>query len=1180
MTGRTFFIKTALTIITFLILYPAAGWTWDETRQENLLVFDSNGEPAATYHTGNWSSRVTSGTGQVDFETWTSGAPPALSGSGSQVVSLEVGQVAVPNMTGGASAAPPSGVPSVSLYSFAPSIFASTTPGDVLEVSASPSPGTYAHTIGVELRAYALTGTPEIQIWNDSSSLWETRENPVIIYVHRDTVIRARAANLGQYSATADLEYFIAQPALTDSDGDGFPDLWEIEFNFNPLSSEENPNSVDSDLDGFSDFDEILRGTDPNNDSDYPLDSDNDGWSDFDEELRDTDPGSDTEKPTATRLYEVEAEITGFFYTHSGGPLRNAPFTIESIEGLQTASGSGTYFGTFTCQAPIGSESVIRIVSGNDPNYVTKRYIPDTPDLHPRNMTFTETDCSGIPSLYWQEWQNAWENYLRANLVTTLTDFDVRPSHTLVPALIERQLEILSGRIPDEIAAKLPEGTPDTPWMAFGSFGHRPAPSLITELKSFLSQPREITWGTPPYPVQKGRSINQLAEDLSNLTKNGCLGLGAGILGLYADVSSATSMEEKISRFLQQDSGTYLAGIAMLYGNDALSTHSSGICQLLDPSIDSDIDGLTNMQEAPSPFFPAGHSSPFDMDSDNDTVNDNLDNCPLAYNPEQHDRDGDGDGDICDPDDDNDGLDDETEKVFGSNPYNPNTTNHTFTDLDAWKTAQDPGIAVYLVVFESPHNQTGQAITGYRETNAAVSLVIDNGALVGPVNYPTPDTWTSQVSGMTSETTYTLTMNAADGTGRQGQDTESISIDLTPPVVSITSPVHGALLNNRTPILLYSSSEGAETVLLDGIRVGTVSGETIPALSEGIHTITVSSVDGAGNSGSDQTTFTIDANRPPVADAGPDQNLTCGSPVILSAENSTDPDDTIVSYSWRQIDGEPVIISNTGSAVAAVNAPVTDTSLAFEVTVTDGFGESASSMCLVNVSDSNQAPVADTGDDVVTASGTGIALFGSGSSDPEGGVLSYQWHQLRGPGVIIHDALSADTQFDLDQPYTDSVSLIFELTVTDDHLLRSRDQVVVTVEAVDQPPLADAGPDRIIDPGTQAFLSGVNSVDEDSSILAFRWKQIYGDPVVIDNPTAVQTSFASPEISTELKQYGFKLTVTDSEGLTDQDDLTITTFKLDQDSDNDHDGKDLAELASDPDFNEALLIEFSKIFGM
>jgi hypothetical protein len=55
-------------------------------------------------------------------------------------------------------------------------------------------------------------------------------------------------------------------------------------------------------------------------------------------------------------------------------------------------------------------------------------------------------------------------------------------------------------------------------------------------------------------------------------------------------------------------------------------------------------------------------------DSDDDGVDDLIDNCPDTYNPEQIDSDGDETGDACDTDDDNDGMPDVWEDEYGLEP--------------------------------------------------------------------------------------------------------------------------------------------------------------------------------------------------------------------------------------------------------------------------------------------------------------------------------------------------------------------------------------------------------------------------------------------------------------------------------------------------------------------------------
>ena len=58
------------------------------------------------------------------------------------------------------------------------------------------------------------------------------------------------------------------------------------------------------------------------------------------------------------------------------------------------------------------------------------------------------------------------------------------------------------------------------------------------------------------------------------------------------------------------------------------------------------------------------------MDMDGDGILDGVDNCPAVANVDQADFDGDGMGDICDPDDDNDGVDDS----FDCDPFDATVT--------------------------------------------------------------------------------------------------------------------------------------------------------------------------------------------------------------------------------------------------------------------------------------------------------------------------------------------------------------------------------------------------------------------------------------------------------------------------------------------------------------------------
>ncbi|CAN5361028.1 hypothetical protein BH10ACI3_BH10ACI3_21340 [soil metagenome] len=79
------------------------------------------------------------------------------------------------------------------------------------------------------------------------------------------------------------------------------------------------------------------------------------------------------------------------------------------------------------------------------------------------------------------------------------------------------------------------------------------------------------------------------------------------------------------------------------------------------------------------------------VDSDNDCVYDNADNCPVTYNPDQLDTDGDGMGNVCDADDDNDDVPDTSDNC----PLNVNgdqivfASNRNSSTLEIYKMLSD-----------------------------------------------------------------------------------------------------------------------------------------------------------------------------------------------------------------------------------------------------------------------------------------------------------------------------------------------------------------------------------------------------------------------------------------------------------------------------------------------------------
>ena len=124
----------------------------------------------------------------------------------------------------------------------------------------------------------------------------------------------------------------------------------------------------------------------------------------------------------------------------------------------------------------------------------------------------------------------------------------------------------------------------------------------------------------------------------------------------------------------------------------------------------------------------------------------------------------------------------------------------------------------------------------------------------------------------------------------------------------------------------------------------------------GSYTVTLTVTDNGGLRASDTALATI-ADRPPVANAGPNLSASVGTAVTLNGSGSSDPDGTITAYSWTLGDGASgsgMIMSHAYAAAGVYSATLT---------VTDNNGAQASDTALVTVT---------------TASGSGQLLWGQG----------------------------------------------------------------------------------------------------------------------------------------------------------------------------------------------------------
>ena len=128
---------------------------------------------------------------------------------------------------------------------------------------------------------------------------------------------------------------------------------------------------------------------------------------------------------------------------------------------------------------------------------------------------------------------------------------------------------------------------------------------------------------------------------------------------------------------------------------------------------------------------------------------------------------------------------------------------------------------------------------------------------------------------------HTLRMESTDAAGNTGFAESNFIVDTIPPTVSITSPAAGTT-NDNTPALGYTVNEGQVTVKVDSVIVSKVSGDSLATLPDGLHTLTVQSIDAAGNAALAQVQFTVDTTAPTVAITSPAAGLTKVSSPVLS----------------------------------------------------------------------------------------------------------------------------------------------------------------------------------------------------------------------------------------------------------------------------------------------------------
>jgi hypothetical protein len=431
------------------------------------------------------------------------------------------------------------------------------------------------------------------------------------------------------------------------------------------------------------------------------------------------------------------------------------------------------------------------------------------------------------------------------------------------------------------------------------------------------------------------------------------------------------------------------------------------------------------------------------------------------------------------------------------------------------------------------------------------------------VSGPSSANWSAPSASKTNATalvagTYVFELTVVDNNNAKATDQVTIIVNAAiniAPVANAGSSITINLPTNTATLDGSKSSDADGTIstyswtMISGPNTPGSTGSNSSKLSltglvAGQYSYQLTVTDNSGATATAQVKVTVVApqNVLPVANAGNSITITLPTnTATLDGTNSSDADGTITKYSWTMVSGP-----NTPAATGATTATLSLSGLVagqyiYQLTVTDNDGGSASAQVKITVVASpNKAPVANAGSDqTITAPASTVNLDGSASYDPDGTITSYSWVLKTGTGSItISNGNTSNPSVAGLTPGTYS----FQLTVTDNSGATSTDLTTITVNAKpatpNQAPVANAGNNLTITaPAASVVLNGSSSFDPDGTITKYTWSQVSGPntAAILGNGTV------SPSVSgLEVGTYTFQLLVTDNDGATNTDQVTVT----------------------------------------
>lgn len=263
--------------------------------------------------------------------------------------------------------------------------------------------------------------------------------------------------------------------------------------------------------------------------------------------------------------------------------------------------------------------------------------------------------------------------------------------------------------------------------------------------------------------------------------------------------------------------------------------------------------------------------------------------------------------------------------------------------------------------------------------------------------------------------------------------------------------------------------------------------------------------------------------------------LSVTSSDLLSNDSDADGDTLALSSVTNGLNGSATLSGDTITYTPNKDFFGSDS---FSYSISDGNGGTATGKVNVEVSNTNDAPVAvinqQSNNNLYTVDST-LSFNALSSIDVDGDPLSYQWQLTNSNGQVL--TLDDDEQVEISFIVENKGQYQLSLIVSDGILNSTAETVDFNVYQTPQAKIAEVS---AIAEGTLVTLNASPSIDVNNAGLSYQWQQVSGVPVTLSEDSVSEVNFYAPEVFTAGNtSLTFNLQITDGLGLSDQTSSTL-----------------------------------------